>query len=48
MISEISVAMTAEGTAEEMIQSIHRHPTVSEALAEAFRAAWDGRAINSL
>ena len=48
MISEISVAMTAEATAEEIIQSIHPHPTVSEALAEAFRAAWDGRAINSL
>ena len=48
MIGEMAVAMTAEATAEEVIQSIHPHPTVSEALAEAFRAAWDGRAINSL
>ena len=48
MIGEISVAMTAEATAEEVIASIHPHPTVNEALGEAFMAAWNGRAINSL
>lgn len=48
MISEISSAITSELTAEEIIASIHPHPTVSEAIGEAFRAAWDGKAINSL
>lgn len=46
MISEISVAMNLEATAEEVIHSIHPHPTVSEAVAEAFMAASD-RAIHS-
>ena len=41
-------AMAAEGTAEELIHAIHPHPTVNEALGEAFMAAWNGRAINSL
>lgn len=40
--------MTAEATAEELIGSIHPHPTVNEALGEAFMAAWNGKAINSL
>lgn len=48
MIGEISAAMAAEGTAEELIHAIHPHPTVNEALSEAFMAAWNGRAINSL
>lgn len=48
MIGEVSAAMTAEATAEEVIGSIHPHPTVSEALGEAFMAAWNGKAINSL
>ena len=47
MIGEISVAMNAKATAEEIIGSIHPHPTVNEALGEAFMAAWNGRAINS-
>jgi len=48
MIGEISVAMTAEATAEEVIHAIHPHPTVNEAMGEAFMAAWNGKAINSL
>lgn len=48
MIGEISAAMTAEATAEELIGSIHPHPTVNEALGEAFMAAWNGKAINAL
>ncbi len=48
MIGEVVVAMKAEATVEEMIGSIHPHPTVNEALGEAFMAAWNGRAINSL
>lgn len=47
MIGEVSAAMTAEATAEEIIHTIHPHPTVNEALGEAFMAAWNGRAINS-
>lgn len=39
MISEIVVAMNLEATAEEMINTIHPHPTVSEAIHEAFHAA---------
>ena len=48
MIGEISVAMNAEATAEEVLGSIHPHPTVNEALGETFRAAWTGKAINAL
>lgn len=48
MIGEISLAMTAEATAEEVCHAIHPHPTVNEALGEAFMAAWNGKAINSL
>lgn len=48
MISEVSVAMNLEATAEEVIGSIHPHPTVSEAVGEAFMAAFHGRPINSL
>lgn len=47
MIAEVSVAMTMELTAEEIIHSIHPHPTVSEGVAEAFMAAYD-KAIHSM
>jgi dihydrolipoamide dehydrogenase len=47
IISEISVAMAGEVTAEELLNAIHPHPTVSEALPEAFMAAM-GRAIHCL
>ena len=45
MIGEISAAMTAEATAEEIINAIHPHPTVSESIFEAFMDAY-GRAIH--
>ena len=48
MIGEVSAAMAAELTAEEVIGSIHPHPTVNEAVGEAFMAAWLGRAINNV
>ncbi len=48
MIGEASVAMTNELTAEELIHTIHAHPTVSEAIGEAFMAGWNGKAINNL
>ena len=46
MIAEIALAMTNELTAEEIIHTIHPHPTVSEAVAEVFMAAVD-RAIHA-
>lgn len=48
MIVEIAVAMQAEATAEDLIDTIHPHPTVSESLREAFLAAWTGKAIHYL
>ena len=36
MIAEIAVAMKAEATAEEVSDTIHPHPTVSEIIMEAF------------
>jgi len=47
MISEISVAMKLESTAEELISSVHPHPTVSEIIPEAFMAAVH-KAIHSM
>ncbi len=46
MIGEISVAMNVEATAEEVLAAIHPHPTISEALPEAFLVATTGKAIN--
>jgi dihydrolipoamide dehydrogenase len=39
MIAELVVAMNAEATGEEVAASVHPHPTVSEAVMEAFHAA---------
>ena len=41
MISEAVTAMNLEATAEEMIKVIHPHPTVSEAIHEAFHGVVD-------
>ena len=41
MISEAVVAMNLGATAEDMINAIHPHPTVSEAVHEAFHASID-------
>ncbi len=48
MIAEMAVAMNLEATVEEIIATVHPHPSVSEALREAFMAAWDGKSIHSL
>lgn len=45
MISEMALAMTLEATAEEVIQTIHPHPTVSEIIPESFMEAI-GKAIH--
>ena len=41
MIAEIVVARKLEITGEELIKSIHPHPTMSEAIMEAAAAAYD-------
>ncbi len=47
MIAESTAAMKLECTREELSMVIHPHPTVSEALAEAFYAV-NGRAIHNV
>jgi dihydrolipoamide dehydrogenase len=42
MIAEAVAAINAEATADEMVRAIHPHPTVSEAIQEAFHAALGG------
>ena len=48
MISEISVAMNMEATADEIIHSVHPHPTVAEIIPEAFMGAALGKPIHFL
>ena len=45
LIAEIGTAMKAEATIDEVIQAIHAHPTMSEAVHEAALGA-DGRMIH--
>ncbi len=46
MISEAVVAMTSEATVESITRTIHSHPTLSEAVQEAFHDVY-GMAINA-
>jgi dihydrolipoamide dehydrogenase len=45
LISEAVAAMEAEATVETMMSTIHAHPTIYEAMGEAFNAVY-GQAIN--
>ena len=45
MIGEAGLALRLEATLDEIVSTIHAHPTVSEALGEAGLASW-GRAIH--
>jgi dihydrolipoamide dehydrogenase len=45
LISELSVAMRGELTADEIIETIHPHPTLSEGIREAILAA-EGRPLH--
>jgi dihydrolipoamide dehydrogenase len=45
LIAEAVTAMEAEATVETMMQTIHAHPTIYEAIGEAFNNV-DGLAIN--
>lgn len=47
LIAEAGLAMSLEATAEEVIASVHPHPTVSEIIPEAFHAAL-GKAIHNI
>ncbi len=47
MIAEIVVAMTMEASAQEILEVIHPHPSISEAIPEAFMSAWYGRSIHA-
>jgi dihydrolipoamide dehydrogenase len=46
LISEGVLAMTAEATVDTVINTIHAHPTIYEAVGEAFNAVY-GQAINA-
>ncbi len=41
LIAEGTAAMVMEGTADEIINTIHPHPTISESIHEAFHSAVD-------
>jgi len=45
LISEAVTAMQLAATVEEMMFTIHAHPTVAEALLDAFSSV-EGKAIN--
>lgn len=45
LIAELTLAKSLEGTHEQIIKTIHSHPTLSEAVAEAVADAY-GEAIN--
>jgi len=45
LLAELGVAKTLETTAEEIIQTIHAHPTISECIKEAAEDAF-GKAIH--
>jgi dihydrolipoamide dehydrogenase len=47
IIAEIVVALALGATAEEIVGSVHPHPTVSEIVPEAFMAAY-GKAIHCM
>jgi dihydrolipoamide dehydrogenase len=46
LIAEAVAAMEAEATVETMVNTIHAHPTLYEAVGEAFNAVY-GQAINA-
>jgi dihydrolipoamide dehydrogenase len=47
MIAEAVTAMEFVGSAEDIARIVHAHPTLSEALGEAARAAYFGKPIHS-
>jgi dihydrolipoamide dehydrogenase len=47
LIAECVTIMEYHGSAEDIARCTHSHPTLSEAVGEAARAAWTGMPINS-
>ena len=48
MIMECATTMAFGGSAEDLASICHPHPTLSESISEASRAAWTGKALHSL
>jgi dihydrolipoamide dehydrogenase len=46
MIAEAVTTMAFKGSAEDVARIVHGHPTLSEAMGEAARVAWLGKAIH--
>ena len=46
MIAEAVTTMEFVGSAEDIARIVHAHPTLSESLGEAARAAYFGKAIH--
>ncbi|MCZ2342163.1 MAG: dihydrolipoyl dehydrogenase [Bacteroidales bacterium] len=46
LIAECVTAMEYHGTAEDIARCTHAHPTLSEGVGEAARAAWAGQSVN--
>ena len=47
LIAEAVVAMEFRASAEDFSRICHGHPTFSEAIKEAAKAAWDGKPLNA-
>jgi dihydrolipoamide dehydrogenase len=47
LIMEAAVAMEYRASAEDLARICHGHPTYSEAMKEAAKAAWDGKPLNA-
>ncbi|NVJ88281.1 MAG: dihydrolipoyl dehydrogenase [Flavobacteriaceae bacterium] len=47
LIMEAAVAMEYRASAEDLARICHGHPTYSEAVKEAAKAAWDGNPLNA-
>jgi len=47
LIMEAAVAMEYRASAEDLARICHGHPTYSEAIKEAAKAAWDGMPLNA-
>ena len=47
LIGEAVTAMEYHGSAEDLARCIHGHPTLTETVGEAARAAWLGSAIHA-
>ena len=47
LIAEAATVMAYRGSAEDIARVVHGHPTMTEAVSEAARAAWLGMALHA-